>query len=56
MIDIIVTLVNNRVPQGDAVDDNELPMRNTFPFFAAAAHAVPAGRGRPDAELMRRIR
>lgn len=34
VIDTIVTLVNNRVFQGDAVNDNELPFKNEFPFFA----------------------
>jgi hypothetical protein len=35
VIDIIVTLVNNRVPQGDAVNANDVAFRTTFPFFAA---------------------
>lgn len=43
VIDIIVTLVNNRVPQGDAVDDNELPFRNAFPFFAPPHMPFPQG-------------
>jgi hypothetical protein len=43
IIDIIVTLVNNRVFQGDAVDDNELPMRDAFPFFAQPHMPFPPG-------------
>jgi hypothetical protein len=43
VIDIIVTLVNNRVPQGDNVNDNEEAFRDTFPFFAPVHQPFPAG-------------
>ena len=48
VIDTIVTLVNNRVFQGDAVNDNELPMRNAFPFFAQPHMPFPPGAGSED--------
>jgi hypothetical protein len=48
VIDTIVTLVNNRVFQGDAVDDNELPMRDAFPFFAQPHMPFPPGAGSED--------
>ena len=48
VIDTIVTLVNNRVFQGDAVNDNELPMRNSFPFFAQPHMPFPPGSGSED--------
>lgn len=43
VIDTIVTLVNNRVPQGDNVSANDVPFRNVFPFFAAPAQPFPGG-------------
>ncbi len=43
VIDTIVTLVNNRVFQGDAVNDNELPFKNEFPFFAQPHMPFPPG-------------
>ncbi len=36
VIDILLTLVNNRVPLGDNVNGNELPFRSTFPFLAGS--------------------
>jgi len=48
VIDTIVTLVNNRVFQGDAVNDNELPMRDSFPFFAQPHMPFPPGAGAED--------
>jgi uncharacterized protein DUF4331 len=42
-IDHILTLINNRIFQGDAVDDNELAMRSTFPFFALPHQPFPPG-------------
>lgn len=43
IIDTIVTLVNNRVFQGDNVNANDVPFRDTFPFFAAAKVPFPGG-------------
>jgi hypothetical protein len=34
VVDIIITLINNGVSQGDAVNDNEMPFKDIFPFFA----------------------
>lgn len=48
VIDTIVTLVNNGVFQGDAVDDNEVPMRDTFPFFAPPHMPFPPEAGADD--------
>jgi hypothetical protein len=48
VIDTIVTLVNNRVFQGDAVNDNELPFKNQFPFFAQPHMPFPPGAGSED--------
>jgi hypothetical protein len=48
VIDTIVTLVNNRVFQGDAVNDNELPFKNSFPFFAQPHMPFPPGAGAED--------
>jgi hypothetical protein len=33
-VDIALTLVNNGNPLGDNVDANDVPLRDTFPFFA----------------------
>jgi hypothetical protein len=41
VIDTIVTLVNNRVFQGDAVDGNDVPLRSVFPFFAPPSQPFP---------------
>ncbi len=43
VIDVIVTIVNNRVTQGDNVNANDAPFRNTFPFFAPPTQPFPAG-------------
>ena len=43
VIDFIVTIVNNRVKQGDNVNANDAPFRNTFPFFAPPNQPFPAG-------------
>lgn len=43
VIDFILTIVNNRVTQGDNVNANDAPFRNTFPFFAPPAQPFPAG-------------
>jgi hypothetical protein len=43
VIDIIVTLVNNRVAQGDDVDGNDVPFRSTFPFFAPPHQPFASG-------------
>ena len=48
VIDTIVTLVNNRVFQGDAVNDNELPFKSVFPFFAQPHMPFPPGAGSED--------
>jgi hypothetical protein len=34
VIDILLTLINNRQPLGDSVNGNDLPFRSTFPFLA----------------------
>lgn len=43
VIDKIVTLINNRVQQGDNVDGNDVPFLNTFPFFAPPTQPFPNG-------------
>jgi hypothetical protein len=43
VIDFILTIVNNRVTQGDNVNANDAPFRNTFPFFAPPTQPFPAG-------------
>jgi hypothetical protein len=48
VIDTIVTLINNGVFQGDAVNDNELVMRDAFPFFAQPHMPFPPGAGAED--------
>lgn len=35
-IDTLLTLINNRNPLGDNVNANDVPLQNTFPFFAKA--------------------
>jgi hypothetical protein len=48
VIDTVLTLVNNGIFQGDAVNDNELPMRDSFPFFAQPHMPFPPGAGSED--------
>jgi hypothetical protein len=48
VVDTMITLINNRVFQGDAVNDNELPMRDAFPFFANPHMPFPPGAGSED--------
>lgn len=43
VIDTIVTLVNNRVAQGDDVSFNDVPFRGTFPFFAPPHQPFASG-------------
>jgi len=43
VIDTILTLVNNRVQQGDNVNANDVPFLNTFPFFAPPTQPFPNG-------------
>lgn len=43
VIDVILTIVNNRVTQGDNVNANDAPFRNVFPFFAPPTQPFPAG-------------
>ena len=45
VVDTLITLINNRVFQGDAVNARRVPMSsNSFPFFAQPHMPVPAGR------------
>ena len=43
VVDTILTLVNNGVPLKDNVNDNEVGLPGTFPFFAPPAQPFPAG-------------
>lgn len=43
VIDTIVTLINNRIPLGDNVNSNDVPLRNNFPFFAPPTQPFPQG-------------
>jgi hypothetical protein len=43
VIDTIVTLINNRVQQGDNVNGNDVPFLNAFPFFAPPTQPFPNG-------------
>ncbi len=43
VIDTIVTLINNGVALKDNVNDNDVGMRNVFPFFAQPAQPFAAG-------------
>jgi hypothetical protein len=43
VIDTIVTLINNRVQQGDNVNGNDVPFRDMFPFFAPPTQPFPSG-------------
>ncbi len=42
-MDTILTLLNNRVTQGDNVNANEVAFRNAFPFFAAPHQPLASG-------------
>jgi hypothetical protein len=48
VVDTMITLINNGVYQGDAVNDNELVMRDAFPFFAQPHMPFPPGAGAED--------
>ena len=48
VVDTVLTLVNNGVFQGDAVNDNESPFRSNFPFFASPHMPFPPGAGSED--------
>ena len=48
VIDTLLTLINNRVFQGDAVNDNELPFKDSFPFFAQPHMPFPPGAASED--------
>lgn len=43
VIDILLTLINNRQPLGDNVNANDLPFRSTFPFLAPSHQPRPPG-------------
>jgi hypothetical protein len=43
VMDTLLTLINNRVALHDHVDHNEVPLRNTFPFFAPPHQPLPPG-------------
>lgn len=43
VIDTIVTLVSNGVSTSDNVNDNDVVMRDVFPFFASPTQPFPAG-------------
>jgi hypothetical protein len=43
-----LTLINNGVFQGDAVNDNELVFKDVFPFFAQPHMPFPPGAGAED--------
>jgi len=42
-IDILLFFINNQAPLGDNVDGNDVPLRDTFPFFALPHEPFPAG-------------
>lgn len=42
-MDTILTLLNNRVAQGDSVNDNDESFRNAFPFLAAPHQPLASG-------------
>ncbi len=48
VVDTLLTLINNRVFQSDAVNDNELPIGSAFPFFAQPHMPFPPGAGSED--------
>jgi len=43
VIDILLTLINNRQSLGDSVNANDLPFRSTFPFLAPSQQPRAAG-------------
>src|SRR5215213_2179068 len=43
VVDTLNTLVNNGVALKDNVNDNDVALRNVFPFFASPAQPFPAG-------------
>lgn len=45
VVDAFLTLIDNRVPAFDAVNGNDVTMRNLFPFFGLPHQPV---RGRRD--------
>jgi hypothetical protein len=47
VMDTLLTLINNRVALHDHVDRNEVPLRNTFPFFAPPHQPLPPGSVEP---------
>ncbi len=48
VVDTMVTAFNGFVFQGDAVNDNEVPMRDAFPFFGFPHMPFPPGAGSED--------
>jgi len=42
-MDTLLTLLNNRVAQGDGVNANDVAFRNTFPFFASPHQPLSSG-------------
>lgn len=42
-MDTLLTLLNNRVAQGDGVNANEVAFRNTFPFLASPHQPLSSG-------------
>jgi hypothetical protein len=42
-IDTILTLIANGTPTGDHVDGNDVPLLNSFPFFAPPQQPFPSG-------------
>jgi hypothetical protein len=42
-MDTILTLLNNRVTQGDNVNENDVPFRNALPFLAAPHQPLASG-------------
>lgn len=48
VVDTILTLINNGAFQSDSVNDNDLPMRDAFPFFAQPHMPFPPGAGAED--------
>ncbi len=43
VIDILLTLINNRQPLGDNANGNEVPLRTSFPFLAPSHQPRPPG-------------
>lgn len=46
VVDTVLTMVNSGAFQGDAVNDNEFPFKDAFPFFANPHMPYPRVRGR----------